>query len=138
MLGLVPSSYVKVCIERVELCAPVLSYNFSMEVPSWKVLCGYNGNSSVWRRGRRAVARTSRHITVFAFDLFSLFYILHCLTLFMSYTCLVLFVCPQLYWTKKASNSTSTLNLEKSWGVVPEPFTGNSDSLLVTLCVFAI
>jgi len=41
-------------------------------------------------------------------------------------------VCPHLCWTKRASYSTSTLNLEKSWGVIPEPLTGNSGSLLIT------
>ena len=100
----------------------VLSCNSSVEVPFWKVMCEHSENSSVWRRGRRAAARTSKHISVFAFDLlFSLLYILHCLTLLILYTCLILVVCPHLYWNKRASKSISTLNLEETWGEILEP-----------------
>jgi len=140
-LALSLPSCVEVFVLRERSCIlPVLSCNSSVEVPLWKVLCGHSGNPSVWKRGRRVVVRTSKHIPVFVFDLFtfSLFYIFHCLTLFISYTCLVLFVCPHLCWTKRASNRTSTLNLEESRGVVPEPFTENSGSLLVAHSVLAI
>ena len=51
---------------------PVLSCNFSVKIPLWKVLCGYSENPSVWKRGRKAVARTSKHILVFMFDFLSL------------------------------------------------------------------
>ena len=43
----------------------------------WKVLCGHSENPSVRRLGHIAVARISKHITVFAFDLFFSLYILH-------------------------------------------------------------
>ena len=120
---------------------PVLSCNSSVEVPLWKVLCGHSENSSVGRRGRKAVARTSKHILMFAFDplplnfLFISYIALHCS---YSYTCLVLFVCPHLCSIKRAFNSTSTLCLEESRGVVSESFTGNSGSLLVTHSMLAI
>ena len=70
---------------REKLSIPVLSCNSSMEVPLWKVLCGHSENSSVWRRGCRAVVQTSKHILVFALDLFSLSlsYILHYFTLYI-------------------------------------------------------
>jgi len=52
-----------------------------------KVLCGRSGNPSVWRWGRRAVARSSKHISVFVFDPLSLnsisLYILCCFTFFI-------------------------------------------------------
>jgi len=39
----------------------------------WEVLCGrYSENSSMCRQGRRAVARISKHIFVFAIDPLSL------------------------------------------------------------------
>jgi len=42
----------------------------------WEVLCGrISGNPSVWRQGRRAVARTSKHIFVFVIDPLSLNYL---------------------------------------------------------------
>ena len=47
-------------------------------------------------------------------------------------------VCLQLCWTKRASYNTSTLSLEESRGVVPEPFTRNSGSLLVTHSVLQL
>ena len=49
-----------------------------------------------------------------------------------------LFVCPYLCLTKRAFNNTSTLSLEKCRSVLPEPFTGNSGSLLITHSVLAI
>jgi len=42
----------------------------------WEALCGrYSENPSVLRRGRRAVARTSKHIFVFAIDPLSLHFL---------------------------------------------------------------
>ena len=111
----------------------VLSCNSSVEVSLWKVMCGHCEKPSVWRRGRRAVALTSKHYLVFAFGSFfsTLSYILCFFTLLILYICLVLFVWPHLCSTKRAFNSSSTLSLEESSGVVPEPFTENSGSLLV-------
>jgi len=86
------------------------------------------------------MARTSKHIFAFAFGSFfltlSLLYLalLHIVHIHMLD---IVCVCSHLCWTKRASNSTSTLNLEESRGVVPEPFTENSDSLLVTNCGLA-
>ena len=80
----------------------------------WEVLCGrYSGNPSVRRRGRRAVARTSKHILLFAIDPLSLtlslilclelFHIVHiiliCLVLIVCHTCVEpreLYIAPQL------------------------------------------
>jgi len=46
-------------------------------------------NPSVWRRGRRAVAQTSKHIVLFVFGSFTLnsLYILHFFYCSYSYTC---------------------------------------------------
>ena len=63
------------CVEiwELELCISYLYFcNSSVEVPLWKVLGGHSENLFVWRRGRRAVARTSKHILVFVFGSFSL------------------------------------------------------------------
>ena len=86
---------------REELCTPSLYYpNPQWRFPVWEVLCGqYSENPSVWRRGRRAVTRTSKHILVFAFDPLSLNFLslILCLALFhivhIILICLVLFVC---------------------------------------------
>ena len=74
---------------REELCTPSLYYPNLSGVS----LCGkscvdaYSGDPSVWRPGRRAVARTSKHISVIAVDPLSLTlsYTLHCFILFISY-----------------------------------------------------
>ena len=59
-------------MREIELCNPISNrYNSSVEVPLWKVLGEYSGNSFVWRWGRRAVARTSKYILVFVFGSFS-------------------------------------------------------------------
>ena len=52
----------------------------------WEVLCGhYSGNPSVRRRGRRAVAQTSKHILLFVIDPLSIILSLS-LSLSLSYT----------------------------------------------------
>jgi len=48
-----------------------------LQIPRWRfpmleVLCGHIENPSMWRRECRAVARTSKHIVLFAFDPLSL------------------------------------------------------------------
>jgi len=54
------------------------------------------------------------------------------------FTCLILFVLT-LVFNQERYSSTSTLNLEESWGDSPEPFTGNSASLFdYILCVCKI
>jgi len=50
----------------------------------------------------------------------------------------IICVCRHLCSTKRAYQSTLTLNLEESRGVAPEPFTGNWGSLLVTHSMFVI
>ena len=107
MLGLVPTSCVEGCVWENELCTPVLSCNSSVEVLLWKVLCGNSGKPSVWRRGRRAVARTSKHIFVFTFDPLSLdsISLLYLALLYFVYIHVldIVCVCPHLCWTKRAS-----------------------------------
>jgi len=129
-----PSCVEVVEIERGVVDSKLQSCNFSVEVPLWKVLCGQSENPSVWRWERRAVARTSKHILLFAL-------IRYLLTLSLLYLALLyiahihmldIVVCLYLCWIKRASYSTLTLNLEESRGAVPEPFTGNSVLLLVT------
>ena len=60
------------CVWERSCVLPVLSCNSSVEVPLWKVLCRHSRNPSVWGRGHRAVAQTSIHILLFAFESFSL------------------------------------------------------------------
>ena len=92
--------------------------------------------------GGGAVARTSKHIPVFAFDLLSLNSIsiisciaLHCLYhihawyYLCAHTCIEsreLLIAPQLF------------SLEESRRVVPKPFKGNSGFLLITYSVLTI
>ena len=71
---------------------------------------------------------------MFVFDLLPLNSLLFisCITL-LSYIHMLDIICvPTLVF-----NQETTLNLEELRGEVLEPFTGNSASLLVTLCVFA-
>ena len=125
--GVVYSKYRVVIPQRRCLCGR--SYVYIVEI----LLCEGGG--------RRATDRTSKHILLFAFDPLSpplsllylvLLYIAHI------YMLDIVCVCPHLYWTKRASYNTSTLNLEESRGVVLEPFTGNSGSLLVTHSVLQL
>ena len=68
-------------VER-ELCTPkFVITNFSVEVPCvgshvWM----YSENPSVRRRGRRAMARTSKHIPVFVFDPLNSISLISCIT----------------------------------------------------------
>ena len=70
-------------VEREVVYSIVVLLKFSVEFPVWEVLCGrYSGNRSVRRRGRRVVARTLKHILLFATDPLSitlslLFFALH-------------------------------------------------------------
>jgi len=140
VLGFVP---ILLCrgVRELELCTTYLYYCNSLLEVLWKVLGGYSENPSVWRRGRRVVARTSKCIFVFAFGslclstLYSL-YILHCY--YCSYLYMLDIVCVlKLVFNQESYWNTSTHNLEKSWGEVPEPFTENSTSLLVINCALA-
>jgi len=91
-------------------------------------------NSSVWRRGCRAVAQTLKHIFVFAFGSLYFLYILYCY--YYSYPYMLDIICVLiLAFNQESYRSTSTHNLEESWGKVLEPFTGNSDSILIIHCV---
>ena len=57
-----------------------------------------------------------------------------CATLLYAWDCLL-----TLVFNQESHSGTSTLNLEESYGDSPEPFTGNSATLLCyTLCVFVI
>ena len=140
MLGFVPTLLCR-GVRELELCTPICNHcNSSVEVPLWKVLGRHSENPSVWRRERRAVARTSKHILVFEFG--SLFlstlysYILHCY--YCSYAYMLDIVCVlTLVFNQESYWSTSTHNLKELWGEVPEPFKGNSDSLLITRCMLA-
>ena len=133
--GLVSCFLCRGCIcLREELCTPsCICQNSQWRFPVWKVLCGrISGNPSVWRRGRRAVARNSKHIFVFAIDplslTLSLSYILYCIILFISYICLVLIVCHTCVEPRELQIAPQSY-LEKFRGVSPEPFTGNSATL---------
>ena len=71
--------------------------------PVWEVRCGHSENPSVWRQRRRTVARTSKHILVFAFDPLSLnsISLISCITLYCSYLihawyCLCVHTCVEL------------------------------------------
>ena len=57
--------------------------------------------------------------------------LLHLALLYIAHIHLLdkLCVCPNLCCTKRASYSTSTLNLEESRGDSPDPFMGNSATL---------
>jgi len=99
---------------RVELCTLSCIYpNLQWRFPVWEVLCGrYIENPSVWRRGRRAVARTSKYIFLFAIDplsLNSLSLIYLALHLIHILYMLGIVCVPHLCWTKRASYSTSTI-----------------------------
>ena len=74
VLALCLASSERLYLLREELCTPsCICPNPQWRFPVWEVLCGrYSGNPFVCRRGRRAVARTSKHISVFAFDPLSL------------------------------------------------------------------
>ena len=78
----------------------------------WEVLCGrYSENPSYEGRDVELGARTSKHISVFAFDPIYLT-LLFCLALIHIVISFIYawFVCvPHLYSTKRASYSTSTL-----------------------------
>ena len=91
--------YLPSCVEVIGF---VLSCNFSVEVPLWKVLCRHSENPSVWRQGYRAVAQTSKHILLFAFDPLSLNFIsliscivLYCTYSYTRYSCVPIFVLNQ-------------------------------------------
>ena len=86
------------------------------------------------------MARTSKYIPVFVFDLLSLNSLLFisCIAL-LAYIHILDIVCAAiLVLNQESFSSSSTLSLEKSRGVVSEPFTGNSDPLLITHSVLAI
>ena len=55
------------CVEVWVVYSRFVSYNSSVKVSLWKVFGGHNRNLSVWRRGQRAVAQTSKHIILFVF-----------------------------------------------------------------------
>ena len=59
---------------------------------------------------------------------------LHCSYSYARYSLCV----TTLVFNQESFNSTSTLSLEESREVVPEPFTENSGSLLITHSVFTI
>ena len=85
--------------------------------------------------GRRAVSRTMKHFPMFAFDPFSLNSLsLYLALLFIAHIIYMLdIICvPTLVFNRESFYSTSTLSLEESRGVVLEPLTENSGSLLVT------
>jgi len=87
------------------------------------------------------VARTSKHILMFAFDPLSLISIslISCITLHCSYSYARYCLCVSaLVFNQESLLKHLNLNLEESRGVVPELFTENSDSLLVTHSVFVI
>ena len=117
-------SCVKVCLRVGVVYSLFVSGNSSVEVPLWKVLGGHSGNPSVWKRGCRALARTSKHILVFAFgslyiSTFYSLYILHC------YSCLYLYMLDiacvfTLVLNQEGYWSISNHNLEESWGEIPE------------------
>ena len=65
------------CIKVIVFEREVVYSKCRVLIPQWRPLCGRSCVDIVelllCRRGRRAVARALKHITVFAFDLFSLF-----------------------------------------------------------------
>ena len=82
-------------------------------------------------------ARTSKHISVFAFDPLSLTLSLTlCIDSYCSYHIPAWFVCvPHLYLTKRASYSTSTLIQRNSEELVQSPSPGIRLHSLLTLSV---
>ena len=102
-------------------------------------MCRHSENPSVWRWGHGVVARTSKHILLFAFDPLSLNFISHisCIALYCTYSYVrsSLYVCPYLCWTKRASYITSTLNLEE---IVQSPSPGIRLHSLVTHSVLQL
>ena len=83
-------------------------------------------------------ARTSKHIRVLAIDPLSLNSLSTTLCIY-SYChiiyMLVLFVCASLVFNHESFIKHLNSYSEESRGVSPEPFTGNSATLLVTLSV---
>ena len=85
-------------------------------------------------------ARTSKHISVFAFDPLSLTLSLTlCLALIhivISYTCLCCLCVPILVFNQESFTSHLNSYSEEFRGVSPKPFTGNSATLFgYTKCV---
>ena len=141
LCGLVPCLLCWGCIcLREELCTPSCIYpNPQWRFPVWEVLCGrYCRNPSVWRRGRRAVAQTSKHISVFVIDPLSLnsLSFISCIDSYFSYLiCLVLFVCLTCVEPRELYIAPQLLfkrNLEE---IVQSPSPGIRLRSLVTLIV---
>ena len=141
LCGLVPCLLCRgCCCLREEYCAPSLYYpNPQRRFPVWEVLCGcIIGNPSMWRRGRRAVARTSKYIFVFAFDPLSLnslsllyLALIHIAHILYAWYCL----CASLVLNQEIFIFLNSY-LEEFRGDSPEPFTGNSATLFgYTKCV---
>ena len=134
---------VRGCIRlREELCTP--GYCIAPN-PHWRFLCvgspvWTSGNPSVWRRGRRAVVRTSKHIRMLAIDPFSLtlsllLCALHHFILLIHIIWLACLCVPHLCLTTRASYSASTLIQRNQEELVQNPSPGIRLHSLVTLSV---
>ena len=129
------------CIER-----GVVYSKCWVVIPQWRSLCGGScvdivkillcegGDVEQWLepQNKSLCLRLIHYLSTLSLLYLALVYIVHIHMLD------IVCVCPHLCWAKRASNSTSTLYLEESRGVVSEPFTENSGSLLVTHSVLAI
>ena len=117
MLGLVPLLFCRGMRVGVLLVLLVV-------IPRWRSLCGRSlvdsCNPSIWRQGRRAVAWTSKHILVFAYGSFSLnLSLFNCIIFYCSYVYMLNIVYVfTLVFNQESYWSTSTLNLEESWGEI--------------------
>jgi len=101
------------CVEvrELELCTPRLYLKFLGGGLFVEDPIVYSWNPSVWMRGRRAVARTSKRILVFVFDLLSLnftLYILHYYYCLYPYMLDIVYVLT-LVFKQESYWSTSTL-----------------------------
>ena len=134
------------CVEVIMFERRVVYSKYRVAIPQWRFFCGRSYMDIVkillcecedveqWLEPQNISS-------CLRLDLFSqlsslLYLVLLCIVHIhmLDIVCVCLYLC----WTKRASYSTSTLNLEESRRVVPEPFTRNSGSLLVTHSVFSI
>ena len=128
------------CVEVFEFEREVVYSQYWVVIPQWRSLCGRSCVDLVkillFEGGDVKQWLGSWNISLYLCLIYSLSLYLALQSLFYFYTLDIVYVCPYLCWTKWASYSTSTLNLEESWGDSPKPFTGNLATLFgYTLCV---
>jgi len=134
------------CVEVIVFERGVVYSKCSVVISQWRSLCGRSCVDIVkillcegWNVEQWLEPRNISCCLCLIYYILTLS-LLYLVLLYIAYIHLldIFCVCSHLCWTKRASYGTSTLNLEKSRGEVPEPFTGNSGSLLVTRSVLQL